>query len=217
MTQYAATSPTTENFSEYSEIETGSSISTADPPTYSELADTACGRNGSNSKGSCLQQDEEKGFLTITWDPHKPTCLPEVPSVGIKQPPPEECAASGTSASFADISAPSPSSSHGKATDPGEESPVQDVRQLPRVPEFRAAVSQFQEEHTTLRGHAIAICNITKRLLDLRRTIFTIQEWWMHNDMEGMAHDVIPILDLTTQAVPNYAFPPGPQDTAAAS
>lgn len=71
-----------------------------------------------------------------------------------------------------------------------------DSERLPvKVPEFYRALTEFDEAHSDLQGHARAIYHITKKLLELQQEISTIHEYWMDVGMHEVAHDVIPILD----------------------
>ncbi|KAJ3523300.1 hypothetical protein NMY22_g11503 [Coprinellus aureogranulatus] len=64
-----------------------------------------------------------------------------------------------------------------------------------KVPEFYQAITEIDEAHSDLQEHAKAICDITQKLLDLQFKISTIQEYWLRQGWDDMAHDVIPILD----------------------
>ncbi|KAJ3512232.1 hypothetical protein NMY22_g15395 [Coprinellus aureogranulatus] len=70
------------------------------------------------------------------------------------------------------------------------------------------ALTKFDEAHWVLQGHARAICDITKTLLNIQQEIMGIHEHWMRQGMHELAHDLIPILDEAKALVPESSLLP---------
>ncbi|TEB20794.1 hypothetical protein FA13DRAFT_1742649 [Coprinellus micaceus] len=79
-----------------------------------------------------------------------------------------------------------------------------DLKDLPKLQEFHDEVSQFERAHATLQAHARGVAQCTGLLLRSRSNLCRIHEWWMDNGMNEVAHDLIPILDITGGMLPRH-------------
>lgn len=77
-----------------------------------------------------------------------------------------------------------------------------DLKDLPKLQEFHDEVSQFERAHGTLQAHARGVAQCTGLLLRSRSNLCRIHEWWMDNGMNEVAHDLIPILDISEHLPP---------------
>ncbi|KAJ3503278.1 hypothetical protein NMY22_g18306 [Coprinellus aureogranulatus] len=94
--------------------------------------------------------------------------------------------------------------------------PLENPESFPeKIPEFYQALTEFDEAHSNLQGHARAICSITKKLLAIQKEISDIHEYWLEKGMHDVAHDVIPILDSARELLPESSFLPHIPRTAA--
>ncbi|KAJ3511510.1 hypothetical protein NMY22_g15623 [Coprinellus aureogranulatus] len=164
------------------------SVPEAPPPTYSQAR---CHAVYGTTSPPADDGEPEENCLTIRWNPsgNNEPYLPPLPSA-------------------ANPSATSSTAAPGQA----EVRPQAEARhpesQVPKVPEFREAISKFERAHSDLQAYATAICDITKEMHGLKDTMFSIQEFWMDNGQQDLARGVLPILDMTAKALPTFAFPP---------
>ncbi|KAJ3520308.1 hypothetical protein NMY22_g12814 [Coprinellus aureogranulatus] len=165
------------------------SVPEAPPPTYSQAR---CHAVYGSMSPPADTGDPKENSLTIRWNPsgNNEPYLPPLPSAA------SPSATSPTAApGQTDVVRPQAEARHPES-------------QVPKVPEFREAISKFERAHSDIQAYATAICDITKEMHGLKDTMFSIQEFWMDNGQQELAHGVLPILDLTAKALPTFAFPP---------
>ena len=82
------------------------------------------------------------------------------------------------------------------------------MRALPRLQEFYETLHECDTAHANLQAYAKGIAKGTEQLYALQQKLCNIHEYWMEAGMNGIAHDLIPVLDAGERLPPTLMFPP---------
>ena len=66
---------------------------------------------------------------------------------------------------------------------------------IPKLPEFRDIVLEFEMGRSFLKGHANAIFQIAERLVQLKTEMSDVQDFWMEIGCSDVALQMNPILN----------------------